>query len=206
MGKGFKPLADYVHGKGLKFGIHILRGIPRQAVAANTPILGSSARAADVADKTSICQWNPDMYGIDTTKPGGQEYYNSLFSQFADWDVDFVKVDDLSRPYHKSEIEAIRKAIDKTGRPMIFSTSPGATTLDEADHIADHANMWRISDDFWDKWDLLKEQFQRCADWAPIADRATFPTPTCCPSARSLSPSIQNLARTLDSPGTSSTR
>jgi hypothetical protein len=174
-GKGFKPLADYVHGKGLKFGVHILRGIPRQAVAANTPILGSAARAADVADKSSTCQWNPDMYGVDTTKPGGQEYYDSIFSQFADWGVDFVKVDDLSRPYHKSEIEAIRKAIDKSGRPMIFSTSPGATTLDEADHIAAHANMWRISDDFWDKWDLLKEQFQRCADWAPHCAPGHFP-------------------------------
>jgi alpha-galactosidase len=174
-GSGFKPLADYVHGKGLKFGVHILRGIPRQAGAANTPILGSAARAADVADKSSTCQWNPDMYGIDITKPGGQEYYDSIFSQFADWGVDFVKVDDLSRPYHKSEIEAIRKAIDKSGRPMIFSTSPGATTLDEADHIAAHANMWRISDDFWDKWDLLKEQFQRCADWAPHCAPGHFP-------------------------------
>jgi hypothetical protein len=96
-------------------------------------------------------------------------------SQFADWGVDFVKVDDLSRPYHKSEIEAIRKAMDKSGRSMIFSTSPGATTLDEADHIAAHANMWRISDDFWDKWDLLKEQFQRCADWAPHCGSGHFP-------------------------------
>jgi hypothetical protein len=174
-GRGFKPLADYVHGKGLKFGVHILRGIPRQAVAANTPILGSSVHASDVADKSSTCQWNPDMYGIDTSKPGGQEYYNSIFSQFAEWGVDFVKVDDLSRPYHKAEIEAIRRAIDQSGRPMIFSTSPGATTLEEADHIAAHANMWRISDDFWDKWDLLKEQFQRCADWAPHCGPGHFP-------------------------------
>ncbi|MGD0542102.1 MAG: Melibiase subfamily, partial [Tepidisphaeraceae bacterium] len=116
-GKGFKPLADYVHGKGLKFGVHILRGIPRQAVAANTPILASTARAADIADKSSTCPWNPDMYGIDVTRPGGQEYYNSIFSQFADWGVDFVKIDDLSNPYHEPEIEAIRRAIDKSGRP-----------------------------------------------------------------------------------------
>jgi alpha-galactosidase len=174
-GKGFKPLADYVHGKGLKFGVHILRGIPRQAVDANTPILGSSARAADAADKSSTCVWNSDMYGVDMSKPAGQEYYDSIFSQFADWGVDFVKVDDLSRPYHEQEIHGIRKAIDRSGRAMVFSTSPGATPLDQAADIAANANQWRISDDFWDRWQLLKEQFGRCADWAPYCGNGHYP-------------------------------
>jgi len=174
-GNGFKPLADYVHGKGLKFGIHILRGIPRQAVGANSPILGTSVHAGDIADTSSTCLWNSDMYGVDVSKPGGQEYYDSIFAQFAQWDVDFVKVDDLSRPYHQAEIAAIRRAIDKSGRPMVFSTSPGATPLDQAADIAANANMWRISDDFWDKWDLLKEQFQRCADWAPFSGGGHYP-------------------------------
>jgi hypothetical protein len=49
-GKGFKPLADYVHSKGLKFGIHQMRGIPRQAVAWKTPVLGTDANASDIAD------------------------------------------------------------------------------------------------------------------------------------------------------------
>lgn len=31
-GKGFGPIADYCHSLGLRFGIHIMRGIPRQAV------------------------------------------------------------------------------------------------------------------------------------------------------------------------------
>ena len=30
-GAGFGPLAEYVHGLGLKFGIHIMRGLPRMA-------------------------------------------------------------------------------------------------------------------------------------------------------------------------------
>ncbi len=60
-GIGFKPLADYVHSKGLKFGIHIMRGIPKQAVRDNTPILGTNARAADIANTRSTCAWNPDM-------------------------------------------------------------------------------------------------------------------------------------------------
>lgn len=59
-GQGFNPLADYVHSLGLKFGIHILRGIPRRAVEANLPVYGTSVHAADIADRNSICRWNTD--------------------------------------------------------------------------------------------------------------------------------------------------
>jgi hypothetical protein len=174
-GQGFKPLADYVHSLGLKFGVHLMRGIPRQAVAAKTPVKGTSYTAADIADTNSICRWNSDMYGVDMTKPGAQEYYNSVFDQFAAWGVDFVKVDDLSRPYHTAEIEAIRKAIDQTGREIVFSTSPGATPLSDGEHISTHANMWRISDDFWDNWPSLLAQFDRLRDWTPFRARGHFP-------------------------------
>jgi len=174
-GAGFKALAQYVHVKGLKFGIHVMRGIPRQAVVENIPIKGTNRHAADVADKDSICSWNPDMYGVDMSKPGAQEYYDSVYELIASWGVDFVKVDDLSRPYHEAEIEAIRKAIDKTGRAIVFSTSPGATPVAEGLHVERHANMWRISDDFWDVWDTLLEQFQRLADWSPYRGEGHFP-------------------------------
>jgi alpha-galactosidase len=174
-GNGFKPLADYVHGKELKFGIHLMRGIPRQAVAQNTPVLGTPYRAADIANTNSTCPWNPDMYGVDMTKPGAQEYYNSVFQQIAHWSVDFVKVDDLSRPYHQAEIEGIRKAIDCTGRPMVLSTSPGETPLDAGEHVSQHANMWRMSDDFWDSWPALLEQFERTRKWAPYIGPGHFP-------------------------------
>jgi hypothetical protein len=163
--RSFKPLADALHARGLKFGLHLLRGIPRQAVAANTPILGTSFHAADIANTSDVCPWNTDMYGVDMTKPGAQEYYDSVLALLASWDLDFIKVDDLSRPYHAAEIESIRKAIDKTGRPILFSTSPGATPLEEGAHVETHANMWRISDDFWDQWRLLKEQFDRLDHW-----------------------------------------
>jgi hypothetical protein len=152
-----------------------MRGIPRQAVAAKTPIKGTSYTAADIADTNSRCMWNTDMYGVDMTRPGAQAYYDSVFELFASWGVDFVKVDDLSRPYHQAEIEAIRKAIDKTGRPIVFSTSPGATPLSAGEHVSTHANMWRISDDFWDKWSLLREQFDRLRDWTPHRGRGHFP-------------------------------
>lgn len=177
-GAGFKPLADYVHAKGLKFGIHLMRGIPRQAVNANTPIKGTTARAADIADKSSICSWNPDMYGVDLRKPGAQAYYDSLFSMYASWGVDFVKVDDIARPYNDfqlAEIEAIRHAIDKTGRPIVLSLSPGDTPIERGAHVSHHANMWRISDDFWDRWPPLHGMFGRLDKWTPHRTPGAWP-------------------------------
>ncbi len=177
-GKGFKPLADYVHSKGLKFGIHIMRGIPRQAVRENTAILGTDACAADIVDTNSICAWNPDMYGVDMSKEGAQEYYDSLFSMYASWGVDFVKVDDIARPYdevQKAEIEAIREAIDKTGRPMILSLSPGDTPIERGGHVMNHANMWRISDDFWDRWLPLHGMFGRLDKWTKYRTEGAWP-------------------------------
>jgi alpha-galactosidase len=174
-GSGFRPLGDYLHAKGLKFGVHLMRGIPRQAVAQNTPVLGTTYRAADIADTTSTCPWNTDMFGVDMTRPGAQAYYNSVFQQLAAWGVDFVKVDDLSRPYHRREIEGIREAIDRAGRPMVLSTSPGETPLADADHVSRHANMWRMSDDFWDTWPALLEQFERTRKWAPYIGAGHFP-------------------------------
>lgn len=177
-GKGFKPLADYVHSKGLRFGIHIMRGIPKQAVKANTPVLGTDARAQDIAVTSSTCPWNPDMYGVDATKPGGQAYYDSLFAMYADWGVDYVKVDDISRPYdevQRAEIEAIRKAIDKTGRPIVLSLSPGATPVAAGPHVMRHANLWRITDDFWDRWGLLHAMFERVDAWTPYRRPGAWP-------------------------------
>ncbi|GGZ43619.1 alpha-galactosidase [Asticcacaulis endophyticus] len=176
-GKGFKPLSDQVHKMGLKFGVHIMRGIPRQAVAQNVPILGTTVRAQDIANTNSTCTWNGDMYGVDMTKPGAQAYYNSVFKLFADWGVDFVKMDDMSRPYGDNwrEIEAAHKAIAASGRPMILSLSPGETDLNWAHHVPKYAQMWRISDDFWDDWKLLRDQFQRLENWNPYRKPGAWP-------------------------------
>ena len=176
-GKGFKALADYVHKKGLKFGIHLMRGIPRQAVDKDLPIFGTKIKASEIADKDSICSWNPDMYGVDMTKPGAQAYYDSVFQLIASWGVDFVKVDDISRPYHQNEAEilGIRRAIDKTKRPIVLSLSPGETALDAAAHVTTHANMWRISDDFWDSWPALLEQFTRLHNWNRFRTPGAYP-------------------------------
>ena len=174
-GAGFKPLANYVHDKGLKFGIHIMRGVPRKAVENNLPIKGSSKTAADIYTTADQCTWLKDNYTILAEKEGAQEYYNSIMELYASWGVDFIKIDDLSRPYHQDEIELIRKAIDNTGRPIVLSMSPGATPLDKHEHAKNHANMWRTVDDFWDNWTQLNYQFGMCAKWAPCISPGAWP-------------------------------
>ncbi len=163
---GFKSLADYIHGRGLKFGIHVMRGIPREAVAKKMPILGTKYTADMIANVNDTCNWMNAMYGVDMSKKGAQEYYNSLYELYASWGVDFVKVDDISSPYHYEEIEGVRKAIDNCKRPMVLSLSPGDYIVDkQAEHVKENVNMWRISSDFWDNWHSLYNQFELCHNW-----------------------------------------
>lgn len=167
-GAGFRPLAATLHRLGLKFGIHMMRGVPRLAAERNLPILGTRYRCGDIADRVNVCTWNGDMYGIDMGRPGAQAYYDSVLALYASWDVDFVKADDMSRPYFRNapEIHAVRAALDRCGRPIILSLSPGETPLAAADDVAQNANLWRISDDFWDTWPALLEQFERLKNWS----------------------------------------
>jgi hypothetical protein len=174
-GQGFLPLASFVHGQGLKFGIHIMRGIPRRAVAANLPVFGSKVRAADIADRQSVCQWNTDMYGVDMTKPGAQDYYDSIVNLYAGWGVDYIKADDIARPLHGPEIEALHRAIVKSGRPIVLSLSPGPAELAKADFYAANANLWRISDDFWDRWQDLRKAFDLLDRWSPYTKPGGWP-------------------------------
>src|SRR6201996_5488338 len=173
---GFAELARWVHAQGLLFGIHIVRGIPRESVLRNLQIADSSFHAADAADTSDACPWDPTNWGVKDNA-AGQAWYDALIKQYADWGVDLLKVDCIAdRPYKVSEIRQIRRAIDKTGRPMVLSLSPGPTNPEHAAEVASLANMWRISDDFWDTWAAskpdqafpqpLKGQFDRLATWS----------------------------------------
>ena len=168
-GKGFAPLAEYVHSLGLKFGIHIMRGIPRQAVYERTKIKSTDKTAADIAKTDSICAWNTDMYGVDPAKPGAKEYYDSIFELYASWGVDFVKCDDIARelPKEESELIMLSDSLKGCGRDMVLSLSPGPALLEKAELYKQVSNMWRITDDFWDNWQLLYNMFERCEKWAP---------------------------------------
>jgi len=183
-GKGFKPLADYIHSKGLKFGMHIMRGIPKEAVRKNTPVLGTNVKASEIYNTDRLCKWLGDMYTVDYQKKGAQEYYNSLFELYASWGLDFIKVDDLSSPYHLEEIEMIDKAIARTGRTILLSTSPGETPIQNAEHVKTHATMWRIVNDFWDSWTPLKDHFEVCDRWAPFIGNGHYPDADMLPMGR----------------------
>ncbi len=166
-GRGFAPLAAYVHALGLKFGIHIMRGIPRQAVHENCPILGTNVTARQIAKTNSICTWNTDMYGIDPEKKGARAYYESIFALYASWGVDFIKCDDIARemPHEESELLLLSDCLRNCGRDMVLSLSPGPAPLDKAELFKQIANMWRITDDFWDDWSLLYDMFSRTEKW-----------------------------------------
>lgn len=190
-GRGLRPLADYIHSKGLKFGIHIMRGIPRQAVRRNTPVLGTKVHAADIANVNSQCKWVDDNYGVDMSKPGAQAWYDSVFALLAAWELDYIKVDDIAalhsntdNRYQAQEIEAIRKAIDKCGRPMVLSLSPGPAPLDKAEHFKSHANLWRVSNDVWDKWGDILLEFDFAAQWAPHSGPGHWPDADMLPLGR----------------------
>jgi hypothetical protein len=173
-GQGFKPLADQIHAMGLKFGFHMMRGIPQQAVNAKTPIEGSNFTAADAGNTNSRCVWCPDMFGVRSNE-AGQAWYDAMFRLYASWGLDFIKIDDLSVPYHGDEIAMIRKAIDKCGRAIVFSTSPGPTRVNRANDVKVQANMWRISGDFWDRWKDLNHQFDLLAEWQGVGGPGHWP-------------------------------
>lgn len=182
-GKGFKEIADYCHSLGLKFGIHIMRGVPRGAVHANLPIKGGKSTCRDIAHHFSVCSWNTDMYGCKNCA-AAQEYYDSIFELYASWGVDFVKCDDIcvtefrrwDNPYSADyEIEMIRKAIDGCGRDMVLSLSPGPADTKNAEHLSKHANMWRMTGDFWDDWGKLHDMFDRCKAWQSHVKSGNWP-------------------------------
>ena len=181
---GFKALADHVHSLGLKFGIHILRGIPRVAVESDLPIADSNFRASSAADKSDMCPWNSYNFGVKDNA-AGQAYYDSILKQYAGWGVDFLKVDCIANnPYKPDEIRMIAEAIRKAGRPMVLSLSPGPTAIEHAEEVAKYAEMWRTCNDFWDHWGKWKgqewsqglfDQFKTAAEWAPKIKEGHWP-------------------------------
>jgi hypothetical protein len=173
-GAGFKPLADKLHALGLKFGIHIMRGIPRQAVERNLPIAGSKFTAAQAplpeSDLNRTCVWNHDMFGVDATTDAGEAWYASIAQQYAAWGVDYVKCDDIAnlqrgKIYDAGEIERLSTALKNSGRSIVLSLSPGATPVDQSAHLKQFANLWRISPDFWDNWHSLNRNFDLFGAW-----------------------------------------
>jgi hypothetical protein len=166
---GFNAIVEHANKHGVKFGLHMMRGIPREAVEKNLPIKGTKYFARDIANVNDICNWSNLMYGIDMSKPGAQEYYNSVLELMASWGVEFVKYDDI---VHKPiEIEAVVSAIKKTGKRIYLSISPG-DDIDPAYYSTyQKADMIRISRDVWDLKEDIEISFERWDSLIQYADK-----------------------------------
>jgi len=175
-GAGFKPLADYIHSKGLKMGIHLMRGIPRLAVGEQLKIIGTQYTADEIAEPNNLCSWSRSRMGINMTHPAGQAYYESLVDLFNEWEIDYIKADDMSSPYQVDEIEGLSTALKNSERGIVLSLSPGGSnTLGAVGHLRRSAHLWRISGDFWENWDDLKKHFMLCERWAPYITENHWP-------------------------------
>jgi hypothetical protein len=184
-GKGFKPLADYCHALGLKFGLHQFRGVPVEAILRKCNVMGTRIACVDIVDPDLPTGWDTGNRSVDMRKPGSQAYYDSVLNLFAEWGVDFVKFDDMIKTQRYGhcliptpqapEVEGIARAIKACGRPMVFSISPGEADPSQADFMRQHVDMQRISGDFWDSWDELRLQFDLCAAWAPHIGAGFWP-------------------------------
>ncbi len=182
---GIKVLADYVHGLGLKFGIYMTPGLSMQAVDKNTAIEGTQYTAAQIAVPTHAeenynCR---GMVSIDFSKPGAQEYINSLVNRFAKWDIDYIKLDGIE-DYNGPDLEAWSKAIKQSGRPIILDATEGDFTLALAPTISKYADQWEAAPDIecgrcsrlhpeagyiLTTWANIAKRFNYVADWQPYA-------------------------------------
>ena len=166
---GLDEIIAYAHKHGVKFGLHLMRGIPRVVVEENLPIKGTKYFARDIANKNDTCNWSSLNYGVDMDKPGAQEYYNSVVELLASWGVDFIKYDDI---VHKPrEINAVANAIENCGRTIDLSISPGDDINPEYYDTYRRAAMIRISRDIWDLKEDLEISFERWETMLPYADK-----------------------------------
>ncbi|PON99084.1 Glycoside hydrolase [Trema orientale] len=179
-GKGFTEVAKRVHSLGLKFGIHVMRGISTQAVNANTTILdttkggayeesGRNWTAKDIGIKERTCAWMTHGFmSVDTQLGAGRAFLRSLYEQYAEWGVDFVKNDCVfGDDLDVNEISYVSEVLKELDRPILYSLSPGTSvTPAMAKAVSGLVNMYRITGDDWDTWADVAAHFDVTRDFA----------------------------------------
>lgn len=170
---GFKPLVEFARAHGVKIGLHLMRGIPRKAYEANTPIKGTKFSARDIADVEDTCAWCDYMYGIDMNKPGAQAYLDSVLEQFAQWGVEFVKVDDVS--HRPGEVAGYVQAVENASGPICLSLSPGNNTNKRFLETYRGSAMCRITKDIWDNQPDIDVAFNYWKSWQGLEEPGFYP-------------------------------
>ncbi|HEY2791153.1 MAG TPA: NEW3 domain-containing protein, partial [Micromonosporaceae bacterium] len=182
---GIQVVADYVHSKGLKFGIYVTPGISKQAVAQNTPIEGTSYHADDIATTAAEKNYNcGGMVGIDYTKPGAQDFVNSWANEFASWGVDYVKIDGVGTS-DIPDVQAWSQALQQTGRPIHLELS-NSLAISAASTWKQLSNGWRTGGDVecycgpngssypLTTWSSISGRFNTVASWQPYGGPGAF--------------------------------
>lgn len=161
---GFDAIIKRCHQEGIKFGLHLMRGVPQEAVRRKCPIKGTNGITCDMIanfDPEDACPWSTINYGIDMTKPGAQEYYDSIMEQMAEMGVDFLKYDDIEA--NAEEMEAIYQAIDKVDYVITLSLSLFSYHYMKKQiplEVYAKSNMMRITHDIWDKQEHIETSFE----------------------------------------------
>jgi hypothetical protein len=183
---GVQVVADYVHNKGLKFGLYVTPGISKQAVAQNTAIEGTPYHADDIATTTAEKNYNcRGMVGIDYSKPGAQAFINSWANEFASWGVDYIKIDGVGTS-DVGDVQAWSQALQQTGRPIHLELS-NSLAISAAPTWAQYSNGWRTGGDIecygcesggssypLTAWSSVASRFNQVANWQPYGGPGAF--------------------------------
>jgi alpha-galactosidase len=163
-GKGFGPLADQIHQMGLKIGLWLIRGIPKAGADQKLPILNSNLTLDLAATNSTPCAWDKANYGSTYPSQAAIDYYTSLAQRFADWKIDFLKVDCMwpNLPYNQSrpqlffDEDLIGMGTAFKEKEFVVSLSPGISLNPSNGSFVDRnklASAYRVSEDLWDVYD-----------------------------------------------------
>jgi alpha-galactosidase len=151
----FLEMIQHIHANGQKIGIYMNPGIGASVVAANPPILGTAYHVQDIiVNPPTIGNGFGNADKIDFTKPGAQEYINSIIDLYASWGVDFIKLDAVTPGSYNDnlninnipDVQAMSRAIARSGRP-IWLTLSWALDEDYIDEWQQNSNARRIEGD-----------------------------------------------------------
>jgi hypothetical protein len=155
--RGLVPLINETHRLGMKFGLHLMRGIARQTLQQDY----RSRRGEMLRDITLTergCKWCPQNVGVDVSKPAGRRFYRDLILKLADWGVDFVKFDDITA--FPDEIDAVMDAVESLAPHLVVSLSPGGDTDMTYAATYDRADLLRVTPDIWDDQKSIDRGFE----------------------------------------------